>query len=71
MDETRELIEMDDDNKDNYLKYCFCMKSLYDVRECNTKFCICGGIAAPFLFVVDMVALVPQMIVNNVKLCLR
>jgi len=71
MDETRELISLDDEENDNYLTYCFCMKSLCEVRERNVKFCICGGIASPFLFVADMVALVPQVIINNVKLCIR
>ena len=72
MDESRELIEIDDETKEvNYLPYCFCMKSLYDMRERNCKFCICGTCASPIMFIADMIALPVQLIINNVKLCLR
>lgn len=71
-DESRELIEMDDhDNETKYLRYCFCTKSLYEMRECSCRYCLIGSCALPLLIVGDVISLVPQIIINNVKLCLH
>jgi len=71
MDERRELISLDDEDKTEYYKYCFCLKSLYEFREPNCKYCICGALSSPFLFITDIVAMFPQFLINNVKLCLQ
>ena len=71
MDEKRELIELDDEDTTKYYKYCFCLKSLHEFREPNCKYCMCGTLSAPFLLVADIIAFVPQFLINNVKLCLQ
>jgi len=71
MDETRELIEIDDDDEQPFYTYCYCTKSLFEMRQKNLKYCFCGACVGPFLFVADVIALVPQIFINNVKLCLR
>jgi len=35
MDESRELISLDDEDKTEYYKYCFCLKSLYEFSVRN------------------------------------
>ena len=72
MDESRELIDLDDDeDKTEYYKYCFCLKSLYEIRELSCKYVVCGTLFVPYLLIADVVGFVPQFLINNVKLCLQ
>lgn len=68
MDETRELIEVDEE-KQVFCTYCFGLKTMYDIREGSAQFCLCSICALPFVIIADTVALLPQMIYNNIKLC--
>lgn len=71
MDESRELIELDEPEPTVFCTYCFFTKSLYEFRECTCRFCVVGGCATPLFVVADIVSFIPQCIVNNVKLCLQ
>jgi len=68
-DETSELVEKDNE-ENTYCEYCFCVKSLYHSRECRCRYFLIGGCVLPFSIVADTIALIPQAIVNNIKLCL-
>ena len=68
-DEKSELVEKDYE-ENTYCEYCFCTKSLYHSRECSCRYFLIGGCVFPFSIVVDTIALIPQAIVNNIKLCL-
>lgn len=71
MDETRELIEMDDKEDKGFCTYCFGLKMLYEIRDGSAKYCLCSICSLPFVLIADTIALVPQMIYNNIKLCLN
>lgn len=68
--ESRELIELEEDQT-TYYQYCFCVKSLVEARECRCRYFLLGGCALPFLIIADTVAFVPQLLINNIKLCLK
>ena len=68
-DESNILVEKDKE-ENNYYQYCFCVKSLYQSRECRCRYFLIGGCFLPFSIIADTIALVPQAIVNNIKLCL-
>lgn len=71
-DESRELISTDEEEEGMYFyQYCFCTKMLVESRECRCRYCVVGGCSFPFLIVADALAFVPQLIINNIKLCLR
>ena len=63
MDESRELISLDDEDTTKYYKYCFCLKSLHEIREPNCKYFVCGTISAPFLLVSYIIGFVPQFLI--------
>ena len=67
--ERRELINSEDDD-DEFFEYCCCVKTVLNARECTCKYA-CVTTSLPLLFVVDMLASIPQFVVNNIKLCLR
>lgn len=68
MDETRELIEVDEEKK-VFCTYCFGLKAMYEIRESSLKFCLCSICALPFVVIADTIALLPQIFYNNIKIC--
>jgi hypothetical protein len=70
-DEKRELIQFEEEEEIHFYQYCFCLKSLYEIRECRCKYCVAVSCMAIPATIVDAVILVPQILINNVKLCLK
>lgn len=70
-DESRELIQFEEEDETHFFQYCFCLKNLYDIRECKCKYCLAASCMAIPALIADAVALVPQILINNVKLCLK
>ena len=68
-EDERELItfEYAKDNPE-FKRYCFCMKELYDTRECTCNYCMLW-FGSPFILAIDAIAFIPQVIINNIKLC--
>ena len=71
MDESRELIEFDKPESIEYYKYCFCLKSLYEMKECSCRYISLCMPLSPCFVVADTLAFIPQCILNNIKLCLQ
>ena len=70
-DEERELISNDDVEYQDFYNYCDFSKTLYNsTKECRCKYAGIFACCLPFAVVVDAVVLVPQMLVNNYKLCI-
>jgi len=70
-EETRELITTDEGSNDTYLRYCTCTKDLISVRECTCNYSLLvGGCFIPAV-VTDSLTIIPQVIINNIKLCFK
>lgn len=70
-EETRELIISDDIAEDTYLRYCPCTKDLCSIRECTCNYSLLlGGCFIPAV-VTDSIMFIPQVIINNIKLCFK
>ena len=68
-EETRELITNGDPPEENYLRYCPCTKDLLSIRECTCNYSLLmGGCCVPAV-VADTLMFLPQVIMNNIKLC--
>jgi len=70
-EETRELITTDEGSNDTYLRYCTCTKDLISVRECTCNYSLlASGCFIPAV-VTDSLMFIPQVIINNIKLCFK
>lgn len=69
-DERRELIETDEEFEEFYT-YCYCTKDLIQIRQRSCNYCVLFGTCAPLTIVADSLLLLPQFILNNIKLCIR
>jgi hypothetical protein len=70
-EETRELINVDEPSELRYNRYCPCTKDVIDIRECTCKYLGLAGLCLPVTILIDAMILVPQIIVNNIKLCIK
>ena len=68
-EEDRELIQIESDNNPEFLKYCYCTRLLWDSAECSCKYISLSTCASPFVILADAFSFVPQLIINNIKLC--
>ena len=69
-EEDRELIEINNTEEGpEFLHYCYCTKLVCDSRECSCKYIGTSVCASPFIVLADIFSFVPQLLINNVKLC--
>ncbi len=69
-EDDRELIQINKySNPPEFLQYCFCTKLLCDTRECSCRYVGSSLCLSPFVALLDVFSFVPQLIINNVKLC--
>ena len=68
MEETRELIEVDDEPKESHT-YCYCTKELYRSRNCSANYVFLFCSCIPMTTLVDTLVCLPQLISNNIKIC--
>ena len=65
----RELIQIDPDNNPEFVKYCYCTRLLCDEAECSCKYISLSACVSPCIVLADILSFVPQLIINNIKLC--
>lgn len=72
IDEDRELLNIDNGESESELySYCCGTKWLLEL-ECSTcKHQMVASCCMPFAIIADTVSVVPLMIINNIKLCIR
>ena len=69
-EDERELIHINDIGEGSeFLQYCYCTKLMCDSRECSCRYISLSTCASPFIVLMDIFSFVPQLIINNVKLC--
>lgn len=72
IDEDRELLNTDnEDSEPELYSYCCGTKWLFSLEYRTCKHRMIGTCCIPFAIVSDTVSVLPLMIVNNIKLCIR
>ena len=68
-EEGRELIENEPNKNPEFVKYCYCSKLLCSEGECSCKYLSLSALVSPCVVLSDVISFVPQVIINNIKLC--
>lgn len=69
-EETRELIEIDYEPKE-FHTYCYCTKELCMTKNCSVNYGLFCCSCLPMTIIVDTLMFVPQLIGNNIKICIK
>ena len=70
VDENRELLDTDN-RVDDFYRYCSHTKWVINIECSSCKHYLTSLCCIPFVIIVDAVVLVPQILINNTKMCLQ
>lgn len=70
-DEDRELLNTDTESEPGLHSYCCGTKWLLSLECATCKYRTIVSCCVPFAIIADTVSVVPLMVINNIKLCIR